>query len=54
MLPLKTIQNIKISSSNIKEMHELGEYNLISELVIAPLSFDVNIQDTLLFYMVQI
>ena len=50
MLPLKTIQNVKISSSNIKEMHELGEYNLISELVIAPLSFDVNIQDTLLFW----
>lgn len=50
MLPLKTIRNVKISSSNIKEMHELGEYNLISELVIAPLSFDVNIQDTLLFW----
>lgn len=50
IMPLKIIQNVKISSSNIKEMHELGEYNLISDLVISPLSFDVEIQNMQIFW----
>lgn len=50
IMPLKIIQNVKISSSNIKEMHELGEYNLISDLVISPLSFDVEIQNKQIFW----
>ena len=39
------INEIKISSSDIKQMHEFGEYNLISNLVINPLVFDVEIDN---------
>ncbi len=37
--------NIKISSSNIKQMHEFGEYNIIKNLVVLPLIFDIKIYD---------
>lgn len=34
---------LKVSSSKIKQMHEFGEYNLIKELTINPLIFDVKV-----------
>lgn len=35
----------KISSSTIKRMHEFGEYNLINQLVVNPLVFDIEFQE---------
>ena len=40
--------NIKISSSSIKEMHELGEYNHIKYLLTNPLIFDIKISNKIL------
>ncbi len=45
IIPLLKINNQKISSKSIQEMHELGEYNIISTLIEYPLSFDITIKD---------
>ena len=39
------IQNQKVSSSSIKQMHEFGEYNLINQLLVNPLTFDIEIKN---------
>ena len=33
----------KISSSDIKQMHEFGEYNIINQIIVNPLVFDINL-----------
>ena len=45
VIDILKIGNVKVSSSEIKRMHEFGEYNLIKELVINPLVFDITIYD---------
>lgn len=42
---LKKNNGIKISSSNIKQMYQFGELNLIKTLLVQPLEFDVLIKD---------
>lgn len=43
VIDLLKIEGVKISSSDIKQMHEFGEYNLIKNLLVNPLIFDVSV-----------
>lgn len=39
------VKNQKVSSSAIKQMHEFGEYNLINQLLVNPLTFNIEIKN---------
>lgn len=45
IVDLDLFNKVKISSSDIKQMHEFGEYNLIKDLVVNPLVFDINLKN---------
>lgn len=50
IIPLLKYNNKKIGTTNIKQMHEFGEYNIINHLVSSPLVFDVELISSKIYW----